>query len=247
MHLRSEAGRKMHTDSGRQRREAIRSGPAPLGRDTEKNGGYGGYMAWEIIPGEETVRITFWALLTWGPKLGRQDSKSVGPTVGLFETDNATEERAHACWLPKQEGGGRLKLPRALAGFLGVPGRVTLPHPAPSPAPPAPALHPPGARVSGLGRAGTHTLRGNRAAYKPALGVSAPAAWDSPPCPNAVMLATVQRSPSSGLALALAPPPPTKLMTASTAREKTGLMLPSDSALPLGTHVKQIGTVLHKH
>ena len=45
MHLRSEAGRKMHPDSGRQRREAIKSGPAPLGRDTEKNGGYGGYMA----------------------------------------------------------------------------------------------------------------------------------------------------------------------------------------------------------
>ena len=66
------------------------------------------------------------------------------------------------------------------------------------------------------------------------------------PRPNAVMLATVQRSPSSGLALALAPPPPTKLMAASTAREKTGLMLTSDSALPLGTHVKQIGTVLHE-
>ena len=60
------------------------------------------------------------------------------------------------------------------------------------------------------------------------------------------MLATVQRSPSSGLALALAPPPPTKLMAVSTAREKTGLMFTSDSALPLGTHVKPIGTVLHE-
>ena len=66
------------------------------------------------------------------------------------------------------------------------------------------------------------------------------------PGPNRVMLATVQRSPSSGLALALAPPPPTKLMAVSTAREKTGLMLTSDSALPLGTHVKTIGTVLHE-
>ena len=35
----------MHTNSGRQRRQAIRSGPVPLGRDTEKDGGYRGYRA----------------------------------------------------------------------------------------------------------------------------------------------------------------------------------------------------------
>ena len=44
----TKAVRKIHTDSGRKRREAIKSGIVTLGGDTEKEGDY---MDSEILPG----------------------------------------------------------------------------------------------------------------------------------------------------------------------------------------------------
>ena len=97
----------------------IRSAPEPLGGDTEEERDYTGLAT---LPGEWAVETPYWVSQPWGmmprgqvPLAGLKTSGTDSGTVRNL--DSACEKCTHACLLPKQGRGSRLKLPRTWASF----------------------------------------------------------------------------------------------------------------------------------
>ena len=170
----------MHTESGRQRREVIRSGPESLGRDTEKEEDCKG---WEILPGEWEVQTTYWAPQAWGPKLGGRVSKPVGLTVGLFETYTSLVKNAHTLTYSRnKKEEADWNCPGLWLVSWDCPG--TWPSPSLYPTQLLLLQHgsPLGPRCQRWEGEGDYTLR-QWSQLGPTLRASAPATCDSPPAP----------------------------------------------------------------
>ena len=109
--LNNQGYKKIHTESGRKRREMIRSGPVSLEVDTEEEGDYMG----SEIPWEWAVWTTYWVGVL-GSNARRMSPlswfKNQWDWQWGFRKPRLHSWRVHTCWLtpPKKCRGNRLKL-----------------------------------------------------------------------------------------------------------------------------------------